>query len=85
MKPAGRFYRLQQVPGNQIPVKVQDLCLKYCCCGCRIKSCKNYYEILQVAKDASDSDLKKSYRKLALQLHPDKCKAPGSTEAFKGL
>jgi len=50
----------------------------------RIKKCKDYYEILGVEKDASETDLKKAYRKLALQFHPDKNKAPGATEAFKG-
>lgn len=35
-------------------------------------------------KNASETDLKREYRKLALQLHPDKCRAPGATEAFKG-
>lgn len=50
----------------------------------RIKKCKDYYEILGVSKDSTDSDLKKSYRKLALQFHPDKNKAPGADEAFKG-
>ena len=50
----------------------------------RIKKCKDYYEILGVSKDASEDDLKKSYRKLALRMHPDKNHAPGSTEAFKG-
>ena len=36
-------------------------------------------------KKASDADLKKSYRKLALQFHPDKNKAPGAGEAFKAI
>lgn len=32
----------------------------------------DYYEILQVAKNSSDVDIKKSYRKLAMKWHPDK-------------
>ncbi|XP_051968831.1 dnaJ homolog subfamily B member 12-like [Xyrauchen texanus] len=51
----------------------------------RIKQCKNYYEILSVQKDASEDDLKKAYRKLALKFHPDKNRAPGATEAFKAI
>lgn len=50
----------------------------------RIKQCKNFYEILGVQKDASEDELKRSYRKLALKFHPDKNRAPGATEAFKG-
>ena len=57
----------------------------FCSVFGRIKQCKNYYEILGVQKDASDDDLKKAYRKLALKFHPDKNHAPGATEAFKGM
>jgi len=53
-------------------------------CRRRIRRCKDYYEILGVAKDCSDDDLKKAYKKLALKFHPDKNHAPGTTEAFKG-
>ncbi|GFG40481.1 hypothetical protein Cfor_06493 [Coptotermes formosanus] len=51
----------------------------------RIKKCKDYYEILGVTKDATDSDIRKAYKKLALQLHPDKNKCPGAAEAFKAI
>ncbi|KAG8008584.1 DnaJ-like protein subfamily B member 14 [Nibea albiflora] len=51
----------------------------------RIKNCKDFYEILSVPKSASDEDLKKAYRKLALKFHPDKNFAPGATDAFKAI
>ncbi|XP_077351891.1 dnaJ homolog subfamily B member 12a [Festucalex cinctus] len=51
----------------------------------KIKGCKDYYQILGVEKTASDEELKKAYRKLALKFHPDKNHAPGATEAFKAI
>lgn len=51
----------------------------------RIRKCKDYYEVLKVTKDATDTEIKRSYKKLALQLHPDKNRAPGAVEAFKAL
>ena len=51
----------------------------------KILRCEDYYDILGVSKDASESDLKKAYRKLALQFHPDKNQAPGASDAFKAI
>ncbi len=35
------------------------------------QSKRDYYEVLELGKDASDADIKKAYRKLAKQYHPD--------------
>ena len=44
---------------------------------------RDYYGILGVSKNATDDDIKKGYKKLAIKFHPDKNHAPQASEAFK--
>jgi len=42
---------------------------------------QDYYEVLGVPRTASDDDVRRAYRKLALKWHPDRHKAAGKAEA----
>lgn len=46
---------------------------------------KDYYKILGVPRSASAEDIKRAYRKLAREYHPDKNKAKGAEDKFKEI
>ena len=46
---------------------------------------RDYYELLGVARGASDAEIKKAFRKLARELHPDVSKEADAQERFRAV
>jgi curved DNA-binding protein len=46
---------------------------------------RDYYEVLGVPRDASEEDIRRSYRRLARENHPDVNSSPGAEDRFKEI
>jgi molecular chaperone DnaJ len=49
------------------------------------QSSTDHYEVLGVSKDATPEEIKKAYRRLARELHPDVNPSPDASERFKSV
>jgi curved DNA-binding protein len=46
---------------------------------------RDYYEVLGVSRDASNEEIRRAYRRLAREFHPDVNKDPGAEDRFKEI
>ena len=59
--------------------------LSLACCAAASMYCgdENCYDVLQITQQATDNEIKKAYRKLSLEVHPDKNKSPDAPAKFQ--
>lgn len=46
---------------------------------------ENYYEVLDISREATLDEIKSAYRRLAKKYHPDLCSEPNAEEKFKEI
>jgi molecular chaperone DnaJ len=46
---------------------------------------QDYYSVLGVARNVNDEEIRKAFRKKAMEFHPDRNKSPDAEEKFKGI
>ena len=46
---------------------------------------RDYYDILGIGRNATDEEIKKAFRKLAFQYHPDHNRGDGAADKFKEM
>jgi len=63
------------------------LCLLFLwiCDNLEVMAAKDYYKLLGVPRDATEQQIKKAFRKLALKYHPDKNKAKDAEDKFREI
>lgn len=66
------------------PVAALCICF-FLTCPPRCVGEEDYYKMLGVPKSASGRDIKKAFRKLAIQYHPDKNSDPEAREKFEKI
>lgn len=80
MAPAGVSFHWPQVCGVLL---LFSLSLKTLPAAAETR--KNHYETLHVEPTATDRQIKKSFRKLALKFHPDKSKGANAEKSFRRI
>jgi len=73
---------------NKMRINIDYLYLTLACTLLKdiaLAASKDYYKILGIEKKATEREIKKAFRKLAVKYHPDKNKAPDAEKIFREI